>query len=135
MDQTRRYGHHQDDRYDGVVLHVVFEDNIGANTLLSSGHRVPVIELAPWANRRDQDMLTWLERSGRWREPCHDAIERLGTQQIVGHLERLGDERFARRTAGMKADVACFGPEHALGRALLEGLGIGDDPVLAMNLA
>ena len=52
----RAHGHHNDRRYDHVVLHVVFEDDIGADTLLSSGRRVPVVGLAPWARRRAEDL-------------------------------------------------------------------------------
>ena len=131
----RAHGHHQDARYDGVVLHVVFEDDIGADTLLSSGRRVPVVELAPWARRRTEDIGTWLERSVRWREPCHDAIERLGPQQVATRLERLGDDRFMRRVAHVRAEVTRVGRAQALCQALLESVSLGGDRAFAANLA
>ena len=131
----RAHGHHQDARYDGVVLHVVFEDDIGADTLLSSGHPVPVVELAPWARRRTEDIGTWLERSVRWREPCHDAIERLGPQQVATRLERLGDDRFAQRVAYVTAEVTRVGRAQALCQALLESVSLGGDRAFAANLA
>ncbi len=131
----RAHGHHQDARYDSVVLHVVFEDDIGADTLLSSGHRVPVVELATWAGRRAEDMGTWLKRSVRWREPCHDAIERLGPQQVVTRLERLGDDRFAQRVANATAEVARVGRAQALCQALLESVSLGGDRAFAANMA
>lgn len=130
----RAHGHHQDVRYNGVVLHVVFEDDIGADTLLSSGHRVPVVELAPWARRHAEDIGTWLSRSVRWREPCHDAIERLGPQQVVMRLERLGDDRFMQRVAHVTAEVTRAGRAQALCQALLEGLGLGGDSAFTARL-
>ena len=48
----RRHGHHRDARYNGVVLHVVFEDDAADDTLLASGRRVPVVALARWTRRR-----------------------------------------------------------------------------------
>ncbi len=131
----RAHGHHQDVRYNSVVLHVVFEDDIGADTLLSSGHRVPVVELASWAGRSAEEIGTWLDRSVRWREPCHDAIERLGPQEVVTRLERLGDDRFTQRVAHVTAEVKRVGRAEALGRGLLEGICLGGDRVFTANLA
>ena len=37
----RAHGHHTDPRYNGVVLHLVFEDDAAADTRLASGRRVP----------------------------------------------------------------------------------------------
>ena len=119
------HGHGGDGRYNGVVLHVVFEDDAGEDTRLASGNRVPVVALAPWVRRRASELESWLAGPGLWREPCHDAVARLGEERVLQSLEELGDARFQEKESALAAAIRARGPGEALYRALLAGLGYG----------
>lgn len=121
----RAHGHHHDPRYDHVVLHVVFEDDIGADTLLSSGRRVPVVALAPWARRRLQDLSAWLERPERWQPPCHDAVQRIGVEHVRAGLESLGQQRFEERVAALASKMEHESAANVLYQALVAGVSLG----------
>ena len=129
------HGHHKDHRYDGLVLHVVFEDDSGEDTALASGRRVPVVVLSSWARLRARELAEWLAGPALWREPCADAVARLGRDAVLRTLEALGDRRFAEREATLAAEAALRGAGEALYRALLAGLGYGGDRQLLETLA
>ena len=123
----RAHGHHRDRRYDGVVLHVVFEDDVAEDTRLASGRRAPVIALGPWARGRTEELAAWLSHPSLWREPCHDAVDRLGREEVLETLEALGERRFREREAALAAALSAEGPGEALYRALLAGVGYGGE--------
>ncbi|MCH8066764.1 MAG: DUF2851 family protein, partial [Chloroflexi bacterium] len=128
----RRHGHHRDARYNGVVLHVVFEDDDADETLLASGRRVPVVALARWTRRRADELAAWLAAPQLWREPCHDAVARLGREGVEEALEKLGDLRFRERAASSADLIARHGAGEALYRMLLEGVGYGGESTLSV---
>ena len=123
----RAHGHQRDRRYDGVVLHLVFDDDDGEDTRLASGREVPVVALAPWVNRRAHELQAWLTGPDLWREPCHDAVVRLGHGELLRTMEELGDRRFRERETVLGTGLAEHGPAETLYRALLSGLGYGGD--------
>ena len=131
----RAHGHHRDSRYDSVVLHVVFEDDLLEDTLLANGRRVPVVALAPWLNRRSQELTAWLSQPSHWREPCHDAVARLGQEQVLERLHELGDRRFQQQEAALAVAISSLGPGEALYRSLLTALGYGGDQRLMGSIA
>lgn len=120
----RRHGHHRDRAYDAVSLHLVLWADEPGDTRLASGRSVSVAALAPWLERRGAEIRGWLERPALWQEPCRSAPARLGDERIAAALDRLGDLRFRARAREMRA-AARDGPEEALYRALMEGLGYG----------
>lgn len=126
--------HHADPAYANVILHVVFEDDTGADTPLPGGGVAPVIALAPWVAKRSEELQRWLEWPLLWREPCHDAVQRLGVGGAQTALEAEGDRRFAAKTARFAATVRSSGLEQALYEGLLEALGYGGNapPMLAL---
>jgi hypothetical protein len=121
----RHHGHHRDAAYDRVALHLVHWPDDRHDTVLASGRRVPVVALAPWIERRSEEIRGWLEQPALWEEPCRGANERMGNEAVAGVLDRLGDVRFRRRTAGFWQRLKDQGPEEALWGALLESLGYG----------
>lgn len=121
----RAHGHESDRAYANVVLHVVFEDDTGADTPLPGGGRAPVVALAPWVATRARELERWLTRPRLWREPCHDAVLRLGVDGAVAALDAEGDRRFAAKVARMAEAVGERGVEQALYEGLLEALGYG----------
>jgi hypothetical protein len=119
------HGHATDPAYARVVLHVVFEDDTGADTPLPGGGSAPVVALAPWVARRAGELQRWLERPLLWREPCHDAVMRLGAGGAATVLEAEGDRRFAEKVARAEDAVRASGVAQALYEGLLEALGYG----------
>jgi hypothetical protein len=121
----RRHGHHLDRAYDALALHLVFWADAGEDTELASGRRVPVAALAPWLERRSGQIRRWLQRPALWREPCRDALPRLGAPAVAAALDRLGDIRFRRRARELRRAAAEGDGEQALWAAILEALGYG----------
>jgi len=125
----RGHGHHQDARYDNVMLHVVFEDDIGADTLLANGQRVPVIELAAATRVWSEDLTDWLLRPQAWQEPCVHALERMGPERLLEALDDFGARRFEERKAELAAAIGRDGAGAALFSALVPAaLGRGALP-------
>jgi hypothetical protein len=131
----RAHGHERDPAYGRVVLHIVFEDDTGEDTRLANGRHAPVVALAPWVRRRADELAGWLSSPRLWREPCYDALARLGREEVLRALAALGGRRFEERTAALAAALRPHGPAEALYRALLAGLGYGGDRPLLDSLA
>jgi len=119
----RHHHHHEDHRYDHVILHVVFEDDEGRDTPLACGRRAPVVALAPWVARRSGQLAYWLAQPALWAEPCRSAAERLGDENVVELIGRLGDLRFQEKQRRFAAALASEGPDQALYAGLLTALG------------
>jgi len=123
----RRHGHQQDTAYDRLALHVVFWDDEGEDTLLSSGRRAPVAALAPWTERRAEEIHRWLRRPSRWREPCQGALERLGAEAVMAALDGLGQQRFREKAEAMRRLLEEAPADEVVWQGLLEALGYGGD--------
>ena len=121
----RVHGHSRDHAYDGVVLHLVWEDDEGEDTLLPCGRRVAVVALAPWFQRRRQELAHLLKRPDAWREPCFSALARLGPEAVGRILDRLGDLRFRQKTEGFRRALSAAAADQVLYAAVLEALGYG----------
>ncbi len=131
----RAHGHLQDPAYASVILHVVFEDDMSEDTPLPGGKTAPVIALAPWVAQRAEELRRWLERTLLWREPCHDAVMRLGTEGAGAALDEEGDRRFFEKTARFAAIVRAGGMEQTLYEGLIEALGYGGNAASMRALA
>ncbi len=121
----RAHGHERDAAYARVILHLVFEDDTGADTPLFGGGTAPIVALAPWVARRADELRHWLERPLLWREPCHGAVMRLGAEGAAAALDAEGDRRLEARAAEVAAHIAEAGLEQALYERLLAALGFG----------
>lgn len=131
----RAHGHHLDPAYDGVVLHVVFWDDEGEETLLLSGHRSMVVALTPWLAQRGTELKRWLAGPAYWREPCHTALPRLGREEVAAALDRMGERRFAQKVAAFAGALRTSDAEQILYGALLEAMGYGGHGALFHALA
>ena len=122
-----QHGHHLDPAYDGLVLHVVFEDDAEGWSPLPCGERVPVAAFAPWVRARSEDIAAWLTAPPLWREPCQGAAARLGGERVRAAVRAAAEARFRARAHLLGAAVAREGEGEALWQALLEALGYGGD--------
>lgn len=131
----RAHGHHRDPRYDRVILHVVFQDDLGEDTSLASGRRAPVVALAPWVDGRSRELAAELAQPAPWQEPCQGAGARLGEAALSSVLEELGERRLSAKRARLRAALAAAGPEQALYEGLLRALGYGGNEETMLLLA
>lgn len=131
----RAHGHDRDPRYDRVVLHVVFEDDLGEDTPLASGRRVPVVALAPWVDGHSRELAAALAQPAPWQEPCQGAGARLGEAVVASILEELGERRLSAKRARFRGALAAVGPEQALYEGLLRALGYGGNEEAMLLLA
>jgi hypothetical protein len=117
------HGHHRDSRYDNLVLHVVFDDDSGEDTLLACGRRAAVVALAPWVARRAGQLRLWLVQPSLWEEPCRQAVPRLGWPAVQETLARLGRMRFRQKQSRFALALRRDGANQVLYEGLLRALG------------
>lgn len=121
-----RHGHDRDPAYDNVVLHLVFQDDEGTDTLLACGRGAPVVALGDWVEGRARELRRWLDRPAQWREPCFGSIARMGLGEVGAALDRLGDMRFGQKTAAFAPLMGeAEDAEELIWNGLLEALGYG----------
>ena len=122
----RAHGHHQDRRYNGVVLHVVLWpwDGAAGPIRLEMGARVPTTALFPVLGH-----TTVRRRPGVPTPVAPFLISPL--ESLGGHLDRAGDARFRTRT---RSFPPAGQPRHRLYRGLMEALGYSRnrEPFLAL---
>ena len=123
----RAHGHESDPAYANLALHVVYRADAGDATPLHGGARAPVAAFADWLEGRSAEIAAWLAAPPLWREPCADALARLGPEHVRATLEEAGLRRFEARVEAMRAAVDQHGEAEALWRALLDALGQGGD--------
>ncbi len=131
----RAHGHHLDQAYAGVILHVVFEDDTGADTELPGGGSAAVVALAPWVAQRADELRRWLAQPLLWREPCHDAVMRLGLDGAGAALDAEGDRRLEAKVARARDALRAGGAGQVLYEGLLEALGYGGNGPAMLLLA
>jgi hypothetical protein len=122
-----QHGHHLDPGYDGLVLHVVFLDDVGGASPLACGETAPVAAFAPWVEARSADIASWLGRPPLWREPCQTAAVRFGRAGVAEQLRLAGRARFLARMEYLEALAAGEGEGEAIWQAVMEALGYGGD--------
>jgi len=131
----RAHGHDRDPAYASVVLHVVFDAGGAEVTPLPGGRSAPVVALAPWVAQRAGELRRWAEQPLLWREPCHDAVMRMGAERLQRALEDEGDRRMRGRVERMRARIAQAGEDQAIYEGLLEAMGYGGNAPPMRSLA
>lgn len=115
----RRHGHGTDDAYRRVVLHVVLEDGGQGVTPLPGGGAAPVLALRGVLEENGHDSPI-----APWREPCHTALDRLGTAAVLSTLYAGGERRLRQKAAALADEFGTATPEAVLYRAIFGALGL-----------
>ncbi len=148
----RLHGHHQDPRYNNVILQVVLEDSRGDN--LTQDHKsIPTLALLPLfqkVGRKLADSLTIARESGtrlgslsESEGPCCDRVAERTTdlEALLARIDQLGTLRFEERAARFEAacaadpDASEAGAVQELWAGLLEALGYSQNKAPFRKLA
>ena len=118
------HGHQHDPAYDGVVLHVVHQEDRPVRT--SAGRLLPTVELGP---RIPEERLAAYRRlmSARSWVPCAGELHRTDRHRNTIWLERLAVERLERRSLDIAIHLRELAgdADELLHHLLLRALGLG----------
>ncbi len=124
------HGHHRDDHYRGVILHVVLVDD-AAGPVDSTGQPVPTLVVTP-------DVLARLQREDETfdrAEVCHRAARERGADALGPLLDELGDRRLIQRAARFEAELTRLTPEQLAHEAVFDALGFSRNRAPFVRLA
>jgi hypothetical protein len=148
----RLHGHHQDERYNGVVLQVTLEDS-GAVCQTVAGANLPMLALLPLYRRIDAKLADSLAaarasgtRLGSLSEstgPCCDRVaeHHPDLAALLVRIDELGEKRFEERASKFEAACAAdpdsdeIGAAQELWAGLLEALGYSQNKAPFRQLA
>lgn len=124
-----RHGHHGDREYRGVVLHVVYLNDLPeVGVERSDGTLVPMLELRGRLPEGCRDALSplpsaWDDAEG-WARPgrCHLFMS-ASPEGGASLLDEAGDERFRGKVERYRALIPSLGPDEALYRGTVEAMG------------
>ena len=117
----KSHGHHHDLKYNGVILHVVWEGD--APVILQSGRTVPTLSLQRCLSGSLEAVRYWTSLNMMPVEPCYGALGRLGDDEIGRLLDEAGDERFRLKAGRFAAAMAVESPSQVLYRGIMGALG------------
>jgi hypothetical protein len=117
----RSHGHHCDPKYNGVILHVVWEGDSPAE--LQNGKTAPTLGLRHRlkGSLGEVRQLAFLDIVPG--EPCHSAAQRLGPQELGRLLDEAGEERFRQKTERFAVQMNEESPPQVLYRGIMGALG------------
>lgn len=121
------HGHHLDERYNTVALHIVTIDDLDV-TRRADGRIVPKAIL-----QVSDDVLFAIDRRlpGIWSElggsVCAADLSAREPARIRTAIQRLGDVRLAAKTAAIESDLALHAPSELMLSLLFDGFGYSEN--------
>jgi hypothetical protein len=127
-----RHGHHRDLRYNRVILHVVWTDDIGI-TEREDGSNVPILALQSSVSSsvlsRHQPPDSLLPH------PCIASFANLSTATLRAAVRQLGVARLQEKADRFSSDMAVQSADQVLYGALFEALGYASNRDVFRRLA
>jgi hypothetical protein len=122
-----KHRHHQDPRYNSVILHVVYRNDLDTPCLSrADGSLLPQLELCTYLL---EDLSTWIDSAAPpssltpVRSPCYEALGQIPPEKMVLFLDLMGDMRFAEKGERFRQRIAECGVEQALYEGIMGALG------------
>lgn len=116
----RQHGHHQDLRYNNVLLHVVLRSSPSHTVRRQDGFAVPVVGLDTAPDTLAPRESGVPEATARWRLQEWRGLSQARLRLL---LDQAGERRFLDRSARLQAELRHEDIEELLYRGMLEALG------------
>jgi hypothetical protein len=97
--QWYSHGHHQDPKYNNIVLHVVLWQDDKSPTKLQNGKTVPTICLSPFLSHQSDGLNQRLDSSANYALFCPEAKRHSNSDSMSKLLTLSGKERFVAKAA------------------------------------
>ena len=115
------HGHGRDPKYNGVILQVVWEGEV--SVILQNGKTVPTLSLCHCLKGSLDEVRRWACLDMVPDEPCHDALGRLGDDEMGRLLDEAGEERFRLKAGRCAAGMGEEPPSQVLYQGIMRALG------------
>lgn len=122
--------HHLDQRYNAVILHVVFwHDRQMPEVRRADGSRIPQVALEPWLTRplstyqADIVLEDYPYKTGHTPGRCYATLQRLPLQDVAAVLNHAGDRRLQQRLWRWGERARQVGLMQVLYEAIMRSLG------------
>lgn len=115
----RSHGHHNNPRYNGVVLHVVAAESNGRPALKATGTTIPLLALNRKKSADDETSV------GNSPGGVHPSTQEKPPRNLLPELPiaEAGLDRFHSQAAGIALDIEAFGADQAVWLGVLGALG------------
>ena len=125
-----RHGHDRDVAYTKVLLHVVWQNDLGARSAVdASGRQIPQIALSEFLMMGLPELQGLLEeenppaKTATPTTPCQRSLQGMPAEAIGQLLDMAGEERWRQKANRFALRAERRGVEQALSESLLEALG------------
>lgn len=125
--QWRAHGHQRDPHYQGVILHVVWQDDDPRPTLLPNGRQVPVLVLGAQTGKEGVLIPRTVGSCLQRADP-----DRAWLGEV---LDRAGEDRFLGKAARLEGEMAALPAQEVLYQALALALGYSQNKEPFQRLA
>ena len=120
----RSHGHHRDRNYDGVILHVVMQEDAHAPAgILRNGREVEVLPLHRCLEKSIHELQAMVQQKALLVQPCAGALEILDEENMVRTLEGAGEKRFLLKAKQFESELASGEQEQVLYEGFMGALG------------
>ena len=96
------HGHHHDESYSSIILHVVFEND--RDVYRKTGEKIPCLELKGKFDERLYERYTGFLLSAHWI-PCASDISEVGNFVMLNMMDRLAVERLENKAKSIQAKL------------------------------
>lgn len=117
----KSHSHHCDPGYNGVILQVVWDGE--ASAVLQNGKMVPTLSLRHCLKGSLDEVRDLACRDMVPAEPCHDARQHLGDDEMGRLLDEAGERRFRLKASRFAAALTEEQPSEVLYQGIIGALG------------
>ncbi len=124
------HGHHNDPRYNRMVLHAVMWQTEGSfETIKENGQTVPLLILNDFLDESIEKLSRKISQQQRWRCPRIAEIERINAEVLLKVIDAAAEQRlegkiqgFQERLEQLLGDEESLSPQDAWNQLLYEGV-------------
>src|SRR4030042_1611775 len=130
--QWQSHGHHQDPKYNNIVLHVVWQRASQPLTLLQNGQAVPTICLGSFINSPLEELVNV---PANFQSSCPAASRHLNTDNLNVLLTAAGVKRFKSKITSFRKALNKEDAGQVLYRGIARALGYAQNAEPCQELA